>query len=413
MEKLRLGLLEKITEKKLLDEGLEEQRLASKVIKYPTKGYPEGYFPFSSKNDGRSAEFLRSNYKPSELIGEFKNDESENPLGLYRKAFPHCQYGAMVVNMNNKTEVSFSDLKPEDRLNFLRVAHGFADFCGQQSLFPNICWTYDPTTRDRKSGQSQMWYHMHLNSYSQDDKDSIIKESIPLREIDSSESTRSYIEEFSILASLIFSDYLKNKCEKIDQKITLTEPFESNSLPNIGFEIKEDWDFLLSKEFDNFINFLHKNYLECFASIRECLLEGEAGEWQRPQKTSDTAKLDTLSWLSKENLDRLKKFFDGLNQDFYDDNLDRIRQNPKSELTSHTYPVAGACYALNITKNERGNIQVSFRPQLFSDIGAAGLNHIFDVTVKLSRGTNTYTDTEIKDKEKFEEGLLDSLITKK
>ena len=50
----------------------------------------------------------------------------------------------------------------------------FALFSESQGLYPNISWTYDPDTRDRKSGQSQLWYHMHLNSHTPESKRQIL-----------------------------------------------------------------------------------------------------------------------------------------------------------------------------------------------------------------------------------------------
>src|ERR1035437_1766615 len=178
MLNFRTNLLEKLTKKNLLPEDLEIKREESRVIKLPTKGYPEGYFKNADGKDGKSAEFNDKTYRREELIG---NSGSQGNLSLYRKAFPHCLYGMMLVKNHNISEIGINDFSEQERHDFFKIAEEFARFSESQGLYPNISWTYDPDTRDRKSGQSQLWYHMHLNSHTPESKRQILSDGKELK----------------------------------------------------------------------------------------------------------------------------------------------------------------------------------------------------------------------------------------
>ena len=234
----RTNLLEKITKKNLLPENLERKREETKVVKLPIKGYPEGYFKKMDIKDGKSSEFNDKTYPEEELIGK---SGGSNNLSLYRKASPHSLYGMMLVKNHNINEIGINDFSEQERHDFLKVAEEFARFSESQGLYPNISWTYDPDTRDRKSGQSQLWYHMHLNSHTTESKKQILSRRTELSKINGKETKRSFIDEFSILGSIILKDYFEKSGVKLEGKIVA--PFEFNGLPNFGIIAKQGWEY--------------------------------------------------------------------------------------------------------------------------------------------------------------------------
>jgi hypothetical protein len=82
--------------------------------------------------------------------------------------------------------------------------------------------------------------------------------------------------------------------------------------------------------------------------------------------------------------------------------LERFKQQPESSLTSFLYPLASPNYAITLTENQRSELVISVRPQLFSDTGAAGLYYVAQTAVKLIRGSDSYTPEEMEAKTRFE-----------
>jgi hypothetical protein len=400
----RTNLLEKLTQKTLLSKDLERKREETKVIKLPIKGYPEGYFKSADGKDGKSAEFNDQTYPKEELIGK---SGSLGTLSLYRKASPHCLYGMMVVKNHNISEISINDFSEQERHDFFTIAEDFARFTEAQGLYPNISWTYDPDTRDRKSGQSQLWYHMHLNSHTPESKKQILSGSKELKYVASKETKRSYIDEFSILASLILKDYFEKTSVKLQGKIV--GPFEFDNLPNFGIVVEQGWEYILSQEFNDDLLKIHKAILMIYEEIKTLLFVGDSSEWERPEKNGQKINLKQFPWMSQDTIEAINVFIQNLNSNLLKEMKDLFKGNPKSGLTSHLYPLGGPSYAITITKVEGSKILISVRPQMFSDIGAAGLHHVFGTTVKLARGSEVYSDEELKSKANFEEGFTDSL----
>lgn len=404
MENFRTNLLEHLTKETLLPEALERKREETKVIKLPIKGYPEGYFKNAFGRDGNSAEFNGESYPREELIG---NSGSSENLSLYRKAFPHCLYGMMLVKNKNMSEIGVNDFSKEERGDFFRVAEEFAHFSESQGLFPNISWTYDPDTRDRKSGQSQLWYHMHLNSHTPESKKQILSEGKELRYFNGKETKRSFIDEFSILGSLILKDYFENSDTKLQGKIIA--PFEFDDLPNFGIVAEQGWEYISSQEFNDDLLKVHDAILMIYKEVRALLFVGDSGEWERPEKNGYKIGPNEFSWMSPDTIEAINTFVENLDPRPLKEKKEWFRMNPTSSLTSHLYPLGGPSYAITITNVEGGRILTSVRPQLFSDTGAAGLHHVFGTTVKLARGSETYSDEEIKLKANFENEFASSL----
>jgi len=388
MLNFRTNLLEKLTKKNLLPEGLERKREETKVIKLPIKGYPEGYFKNADSKDGKSAEFNDQSYPKEELIG--KSGSREN-LSLYRKASPHCLYGMMLVKNHNISEIGINDFSEQERHDFLKVAEEFTRFSESQGLYPNISWTFDPNTRDRKSGQSQLWYHMHLNSHTPESKRQILSDSKELKYATGKETKRSFIDEFSILASIILKDYFEKSGVKLQGQIVA--PFE----------------YILSQGFNDDLLKVHKAILMIYEEIKALLFVGDSGEWERPEKNGQKIMGSTFPWMSTNTIEALNTFIQNLDPRTIKEKKELFINNPKSTLTSHLYPLGGPSYAITITKVDGDKILISVRPQMFSETGAAGLHHVFGTTVKLARGSEVYSDEELKLKTNFEEGFVDFL----
>lgn len=399
MDKLRLRLLEKISKHKLLDSDLEKERDECKVVTLPTKGYPEGYFlNANDQEDGTSPEFKEDHYPHEELITKCGNDSS---FALYRKAFPHCLYGMMLLKNNNDNQVGFNDYSLRDRTSFLDIARKFAIFTERNNIYPNISWTYDPFTRDRKSGQSQLWYHMHLNSHTEETKSEILNKAKPLGEIEDKKTKRSFIEEFSIMSSFVLHDYLLNLDKSLAGKIE--KPFEINGLPNLGVLYNENWDYLSADKFNHDLDIIHSSIVYLYELFRNILYTGERGIWQRPHRNSLKLTREDFEWMTDETFLILDQFISNLDSELLNKNLSFFKSNPKSEITSFLYPLAGASYCISITRRQEDNkLLLSVRPQMFSDTGGAGLHYVFGTTVKLKRGSETYTEKELADKYRFE-----------
>ena len=396
--------LELFTRRKLLPQDLEEQRLHAPVVKLASKGYPDGYFRHADGKDGMSSSFSAESYDKTEIIG---TTGFHNGIVMMRKAFPHCTYGLMLVKAGEKDKVAISDFSPQDRYSFYKVAEEFAYFCESQGIYPNISWTYDPETRDRKSGQSQLWYHMHLNSHTSDERRRVLAGRKELQATKGKETKRAFIDEFSVLSSLILKDYFINQ-QTIKSGNTVG-PFEHDGLPNFGVEINGGWEKLLSPEFDADMNKIHEAVLHIYNLIRNKIFHHGSSKWERPIKSGLKVERNEFPWMSQSTIDSLNIFLESLTPDLFKTHSQYFRDNPKSKLTSHLYPLAGASYCITITKVEAGKLLLSVRPQMFSDTGAAGLHYAFGTTVKVDRGNEVYGDKELKDKVRFEEEFADFL----
>jgi hypothetical protein len=405
MQNFRTNLIEKLTKKNLLPDDLEKKREESRVLKLPTKTYPEGYFKYADGKDGKNAEFNDKSYPGEELIGK---SGSTGNLSLYRKAFPHCLYGMMLVKNHNINEIAITDFSEQERHDFFKIAEEFARFSELQGIYPNISWTFDPDTRDRKSGQSQLWYHMHLNSHTPESKKQILAGRKELKNIGGKETKRSFIDEFSVLASKILKDYFEKSGVKLEGQ--MVGPFEFDNLPNFGILSEEGWEYILSKGFNNDLVKVHEAILMIYEEIKKLLFIGDSGEWKRPEKNGQKITGDAFPWMNPDTINAINIFVQNLDSKSIEERKEVLINNPKSALTSHLYPLGGPSYAITITKvDESKKILVSVRPQMFSETGAAGLHHVFGTTVKLARGSEIYSSEELKSKNDFENGFVDFL----
>jgi hypothetical protein len=404
ISEIRTRLLERLTGKKLLTPELDAERDGANVAKLLSKGYPKGYFENATGNDGDSSSFSLDLYSKDEIIGfTGKNDA----VVMMRKAFPHCLYGLMLIKRENKDEVAITDFNDADRYSFYKIAEEFAYFCESQNISPVISWTYDPETRDRKSGQSQLWYHMHLNSYAPEERQSVQKTRGELKNYKGKEAKRAMIDEFSVVSSVVLKDYLDK--EGHVSVGDLVGPFEFGSLPNLGIVIPKGWEHLLSSEFDSDMKKIHDAVCYVYDLIKEKIFHHESDKWQRPIKSGIKITQKDFPWMSDKTLSVLNNFLDNLDPDLFKSHGEFFRKNPKSKLTSHLYPLAGASYCTSITKVDGGKLLLSIRPQMFSDTGAAGLHYAFNTTVKVERGSEVYSEEELRSKERFEKGFSEFL----
>jgi hypothetical protein len=142
-----------------------------------------------------------------------------------------------------------------------------------------------------------------------------------------------------------------------------------------------------------------------YEEIKALLFVGDSGEWERPEKNGQQIMVGAFPWMSTNTIEALNKFVRNLDPKPIKEMKEVFRNNPKSTLTSHLYPLGGPSYAITITKVDGGKILISVRPQMFSETGAAGLHHIFGTTVKLARGSEAYSDEEVRLKTSFEDGF--------
>lgn len=396
--------LELLTRRKLLPPDLEEKRLEAPVVKLASKGYPEGYFKNADGKDGVSSLFSAESFDKSEINGRAGLDRG---IIMMRKAFPHGMYGLMLVKAGVKDKVAISDFDSKDRYSFYKTAEEFAYFCESQGIYPNISWTYDPETRDRKSGQSQLWYHMHLNSHTSEERQRILEGRKELKNVKGKETKRAFIDEFSVVSSMVLKDYFNG--HKLIKTGNVVGPFEHDGLPNFGVEMTKGWEQILSKDFDEDMNNIHEAILKIFNLIKSKIFHHGSGKWERPIRSGIKIDRNEFPWMTESTVEALNTFLENLAPDLFKTHVDFFRNNPKSKLTSHLYPLAGASYCTTITKVEGGKLLLSIRPQMFSDTGAAGLHYAFGTTVKVERGSEIYSDQELDSKERFENGFADFL----
>lgn len=383
----------------LLPENIEKQRLSTQFVRLPVKGYPADAIKVVLADEGRTARFSQNTLPSRDLICTVPGP---GELALYRKKAPHCIYGAMLVSTKTTTETSIVHFDKATRENFWNTATQFGRYCNENGLTPNVSFTYDPETHDRKSGQSQKWFHMHLNSRTPESMKTIRTERRPLSTESNVVKRRSLIEEFSILGSMMLYDKLTDNGGINTGK--LKDVFEAEGLPNLAVILDGGWSILKSPKFDGVIATLHSATTSLTAELNSAFFEGSNNYWERP--ILNPAKIEEgvkrLTWLRDISKETLKYFLEHLRPELLQGNfLNRFKKHPNSPLTSFLYPLACPNYAVSIT--EKGQqVTLSMRPQMFSDTGAAGLYYVDRTVVKLGRGSETYTNTEMCEKTNFE-----------
>jgi hypothetical protein len=190
----------------LLLSCLEEQRLATHVTRLPVKGYPRGVVAPVLRDEGTLSVFDENTLPKQDLIANLSGAGS---LALYRKKAPHCLYGMMLVSTETTTQTALADFEAPIRANFFQVVAKFGQHCRDQDLMANVSFTYDPNTKDRKSGQSQKWFHWHLNSSTPAAIQEIERTRKPLATEPSEMKRRALVEEFAIVSSMILADRLR------------------------------------------------------------------------------------------------------------------------------------------------------------------------------------------------------------
>jgi hypothetical protein len=248
---------------------------------------------------------------------------------------------------------------------------------------------------------------MHLNSYAPEERQSVQKTRGELKNYKGKEAKRAMIDEFSVVSSVVLKDYLDK--EGHVSVGDLVGPFEFGSLPNLGIVIPKGWEHLLSSEFDSDMKKIHDAVCYVYDLIKEKIFHHESDKWQRPIKSGIKITQKDFPWMSDKTLSVLNNFLDNLDPDLFKSHGEFFRKNPKSKLTSHLYPLAGASYCTSITKVDGGKLLLSIRPQMFSDTGAAGLHYAFNTTVKVERGSEVYSEEELRSKERFEKGFSEFL----
>lgn len=391
----------------LLPDYLEVKRLNTFVAKLPVKGYPSGVVKKVLASEGASSEFNKSTLPEIDLIANLPGDSA---LALYRKKAPHCRFGMMLVSTKTTNQVALSDFDKSTRLSFYNTAALFGEFCKSRDLIPNVSFTFDPNTHDRKSGQSQKWFHMHLNSRTPNAIDIIEKTRKLLKEEPTKRMQRSFVEEYAVLSSMILADMLRDQntvsCNE------LKDVFEEDGLPNLAIILNSGWNAIKSQRFDHIFNSIHTSIIALHERFKSSFFEGENGVWTRPRinKAKISKNIENFQWLSEPSKVALTHFLSRLRPDALEGRLlESFKKRPNSELTSFLYPLSGANYAITLTeKNDK--LIMSVRPQLFSDTGAAGLYYLNGTMLKLVRGSETYGSGELEEKSNFEKEFSNSVL---
>jgi hypothetical protein len=397
--------LERLTGRGLLPVCYEKLRLDTKVVEMPAGRYPSDQFTRATHSDSADPVFQPNDYDPSEIIGRTGNGQ----IVAMRKAYPHCQYGMMLVQ-DGGSQSSIVDLLPQNRNALCYAAADFANYAEENGLYPIMSFTHDPKTRDRKSGQSMAWFHMHLNSYTPKEKEFILDNAQPLSTYGMG-TRRGMIDESTIIISQILSDYFRYARDHGD--IEVFGPYELDGLPNFGTLIPGGWDSLRNGKLPDLACSIHNAVSSVHDMISGLVCEGVSGHWQRPILTKTRIDASDFPWMSYQTMEATNYFLDGLRPSVVDKRISHLMDPRNSKLTSHIYPLAGKSYGVTMSKHPYSDkILMSVRPPLFSETGAAGLHFAFSTVVRIKKGKKPYSQEELANIRQFEEGCISCMNSK-
>lgn len=388
----------------LLTSELEARRLGAPVVLHSVKGDPR-------KPPGNPSRYIDSLGEKGEveavrltMLNPYNIHavrEGPGHLALIRKTSPHGKNDMTVIAQEGYDDgpvVSLFDFPRDIRQSFYGIGADFSRCAEQNGLYPVVSFSYDPLTKDRDTVQSVKTFHMHLTARDTDELTQMRSKAHPLGEHSVMER-RQLIDESSIVYSLALYDYFT--AHPVDGMEPVS-PFSEDSCSNIRFRIGDNWTDILTNKFDQGIRTIHEGMSALYTDFSEATMTGELGLWVRPffSIADANAYVEDLEWMQPETKEIFNHYISGLRPR----HLMKGARLEKLGLGRHVYPLAGLCYATAISRNARGELMLSIRPQQFADDGSTGLQYIDPVgaQVRMNRGLGKYDEGELASKQAFE-----------
>jgi len=326
-------------------------------------------------------------------------------ISLMDKLSPHALYELMLISTNPKLISCITEHEPKERKKIFQLFSIFPQFAKDLHLFPYIAFSYDPNTLDRESGQCEKRFHAHFIGRTKEELNTIAMGKKQLSEL-SYLRRRRLIDESSIIASMIFRDFLVNN---LDLKSIFLEPEKNYLVPSLKFNLIHGWNTLNSINFDEDFQAIHNGLLSVFADLTFDFTDGKFGHWQRPNldRANIKEKLDKYYWLLPESRETLEYFLEKLKPNLLK-KVEYFRNPIYRDITTQVYPLNGLCYSTAFFE-EDGLPKMLIRPQLFSDLGGAGVEQINGVTTKIKRNVGVFNDEEMKSRRRFQNLFIEEI----
>ncbi len=394
----------------LLPPKLEEKRLRSLVydsLRINGRADVKKFLAFSPNGHLQANEhltFLESSapFKLAEIT-----TQAEESLFLMDKLTPHSQYELMVMSAGKVTKSALSEHDRKTRAVFFTIANNFPQYAKTHDLYPYIAFSYDPETFDRESGQCEKRFHAHFIGRSIEEMAVVRSGARQLSEL-SPLRRRRLIDESTVVGSILAYDFIRHGAPLY--KLKMVRPFADDESPFLSFTLAQGWDTLLTDAFDADFIAIHSALVQVHESLMAACTDGQSGMWQRPsiQESTDDhqsqflrSRLSNLKWIEPESLETLLNFLQNLKPSLLSRNSHLLRDSNFRDVAIHVYPLAGLCYSTAFFEIG-GSVQMIIRPQLFSDLGGAGVELLQGVTTKLKRSSGVFSENEMLARKQFQ-----------
>ena len=333
-------------------------------------------------------------------------------LALVRKMTPHGMNEMTVMaqeGYDNQPIDNLFGFGSEIRQSFHRVGCAFSTYSEGKGLYPIISFTYDPKTKDRKAAQSVKIFHLQLTARSLEELNQIRTQVKSLDNLNSDVESRQFIDESSVVISLILNDYFEAYPLTSLKPIA---PFSIDGCSNIRFNVGKNWEDILNPSFDTNFAKIHNVMNSIYEQFAGATMSGDTGYWKRPEISLEKAGIytDHLTWMKDETRQLFMHFLSQL-RPTYLNNIERLK---RLNLLSHIYPLANFCYGAAINRNKNGDLLLSIIPKIFSETGGTGLQYMDPVGggvhVRVGRGRGLYTPDQLEQKINFEKDCTQSIL---
>lgn len=414
-DKEMVAMFERLSKPKpLLPLNIEQKRLKSFVYdSLPVKARPDidNYRKFNPTDqliEDSYGNFLKFS---SPFVLKIIGKETDQPIFLMDKLQPHSLKELMIISAAPKTLFGIADHDKEARQNIFRIMSQFPQYAREQGLYPYVAFSYDPHTFDRESGQDEKRFHGHLIGRTQDEMENVVQKKVQLAQL-ALLRRRRLIDETTVLGSLIMYDYFADNSDL--SSMYPIKPFTKKNCPSLLFELRDGWETLTSEAFDKDFLRLHEGLSQTFDMLKKVTTEGETTIWQRRNvkdidelgvKQKIIEDLTGITWMSQESLYTFVYFLHGIKKHFSKWQIRAFQHPAFRDITTHVYPLADLCYSTAFFE-ENGRVYGVVRPQLFSDLGGAGVEYLEGTATKLKRGVNIYSYAEMEERMAFQQGFL-------
>ncbi|MFH1971377.1 MAG: hypothetical protein ABIJ05_03285 [Patescibacteria group bacterium] len=385
---------------RLLTENIDNLRNKVKVVyQYPSPRISNWRAEYYSKSISYK-DFIEKS--KSNVLTEVEFNHLDSFI-LMNKITPHAVLDVMVID-GSKEEHLFTNNYSENKKRFLfKLFKGFIKYARVNELYPYIAFNYEPHTKDRDSGQSVNRFHTHLIARDYSELNNALTKAKKVSKLD--EITRRRVVDESTYLFTTLSFEIMSKFDKF-KVLKLVEPFSKQSpVPGQLFEIT-DFSLHNNKLFDE-IEMINGIYNEIFEEIHSRFFNGQTGVWKRPSKISEDKIYTIVNEISKEYgfTKKAQSFLRQFYNSFYkfdQKDIDLLKSNRK--LSTYMIPLSGPCvnYAI-YTKNDKYYLYV--RPQLFSDLGGAGLQIYNNTLFKIKRNFYPISQKELNERSKFQQDI--------